>query len=1665
MAVTETRARITVVDNATSGLNNIARANEKMMSSLSNGGRSLAQFNTELSKLNSASAKGVSNMADSFDGAAKSVSNMDKMVNRLIYSVMRYTVIYEGIKKMGDLWGTIVGGAYDYANMIETNQIGMAGILSSMTKIDGKQTTWNQAMSVSKQVMKDLQSESLKTAATAQELIDTFRALLGPGLASGMTVKQIEKLTTVGTNAVKSLGLPSNQIIQELRDLVAGGIRPSSSTLATSLGITDADIKAAKQSSEGLYNFLINKMKGFEMATSQTSKTVLGRLDQIKEGLQRGIAEGMNPLRNVYSSVLGDIANKLVVIDKATYEWKINPDFESSLFSISATLMQIGEKAKDAWNFISPAVSLIGNTGKGVLGSVVNNLGLLAAGFAAFKTKDILKDLVNIATMNRFDYNAQTSIGKAIQGIRDKITGRIEKHKEEIALQERENELINNAVSSYADMLHTAENAYSSLKTLNAMANTPGSITNLAAKWQGMGMSEAEAVARQNNIVGLANKYGMDGYDKYIKQAIEAGDKAAEQIKAQNDLLKAQEAEQERILKLYDEQMKAIDKIVSAERDRKLQVKDTANAELAAIDKMAKAVTHTATRGDRAKSNVDAYLSLDTSNGPYKTKEGKYIYAWEQDAVDKLRTALEKLGYQYEVVQVTSERFMDSLHASMKGKVNPVFEQAINSARLWNETLTKAYQGVNMSASEINFKAFMGMGNELVPAAQKDTAKVLLQEISDEFKQVGMSAQEAQAKALDFVNQFILSLQKIDPKNIFSVTQVIAETQDAAQRYAENFRLVAEHTEEVKQASAEAAIEINALKNAFKIGGEESYQAVRRVVEESKNLQQALMDRGAEEQAIEVHKELANYLTQVAEATDKAVIATKDHMDVTAQATEAITAHTQVVKEHETSLESVTNGTITWMNKISGLAMSLGILMHIVAENSDENKQFANTMADVADKVFIGTMAVSALLDVFKELVKNGPVIIKTLESIGKAKLFAEHPVATGLVLGGAAIAGFGWSMVSEANKERNSKNGLGVDFFEHQGLDFSDDEKKYRVYGDGSSDSGDSNGNGYDYYADESASWQIGEQYENGTNLADRMTTTTTPSASPSSGGGSSGGRSARAPKITIDQLPHAVQEAVLNIKSGMDYNAAIGMSAAHMLENGENEFWFDPTLNNYEGSGAHGIGQWLGSRLNDLYDYAGSKADDLYSQMGFARYEVTEGKEKGNFAKVDTSSPEAAAISFERYVERPGDDVVNANAGALADDARRLDAAVKEALAGLGMSTDTLSDVNRQMKRDAERKHAIDEARNKTASDISALEAATKEAEGGQLSAYEKVMDSANKKVKQYQKDIEKDKSLGIETDKLSNAITAYTEAMKKQAWKAQQLENMKDVQNIYKANISYYQNASQATNGKISADSAREQLTDSLESYRDYLQELYNEDFLNAEQRAEVWQELANTQKKITENQMYNYRTQWKAALDSMKQEGINFGQLSKNIVGGLESATASFFTTTGSLSNRLKSTLKNLASSILSSLAQIAAKMLIFKALGIPFGGDSNSSAANNSWFGRVLGGISLGFKIGGGHASGGDVLAGNSYIVGERGPELLTMGRNDGHVFTSVPTANAQTAQPIQIVVNNNTGTKMKAESTTTVNHGQVLKTIVLTTVEEALSTNEAGLRDMVTGLR
>jgi len=110
-------------------------------------------------------------------------------------------------------------------------------------------------------------------------------------------------------------------------------------------------------------------------------------------------------------------------------------------------------------------------------------------------------------------------------------------------------------------------------------------------------------------------------------------------------------------------------------------------------------------------------------------------------------------------------------------------------------------------------------------------------------------------------------------------------------------------------------------------------------------------------------------------------------------------------------------------------------------------------------------------------------------------------------------------------------------------------------------------------------------------------------------------------------------------------------------------------------------------------------------------------------------------------------------------------------------------------------------------------------------------------------------------------------------------------------------------------------------------------------------------------------------------------------------------------------------QNAGQSILQELAKIVYQLYIVKllqsALGGLFGGSGAGSSGNS--IGSGLSGVLSGF--GGGRASGGPVLPGMSYMVGENGPERLVMGpRGGGHVIPGGAGTSGQT--PVQVNIHN-----------------------------------------------
>ncbi|MGM9519687.1 MAG: hypothetical protein ACI3WS_03330 [Phascolarctobacterium sp.] len=295
-----------------------------------------------------------------------------------------------GFTSVANAFELLVSAGTKFNMAMETNAIGMAGILTSMTTLNGKTLEWNQAMGISQGIIKSLNQDALKTAATSEELVNTFRALLGPGLGAGMNVEQIQKLTTVGVNAVKSLGLNGPQLIQELRDLVQGGIRPANSTLATALGLTDADIKQAKQSSEGLFSFLMERLSGFDQAAKETPKTLAGLQDQLKEGLTRAMAAAVKPVQDEYKKSLQEISG--VLFDK---NLELSPEVVANLEAAGQHVANMAEDFKTVAAYVAPvvapAVELLG-TGLGV---AADNAGKLAVAFLTWKLGQRLMDIKN----------------------------------------------------------------------------------------------------------------------------------------------------------------------------------------------------------------------------------------------------------------------------------------------------------------------------------------------------------------------------------------------------------------------------------------------------------------------------------------------------------------------------------------------------------------------------------------------------------------------------------------------------------------------------------------------------------------------------------------------------------------------------------------------------------------------------------------------------------------------------------------------------------------------------------------------------------------------------------------------------------------------------------------------------------------------------------------------------------------------------------------------------------------------------------------------------------------------------------------------------------------------------------------------------------------------
>ena len=290
----------------------------------------------------------------------------------------------------------------DYNKTLETSRLGLAAIVTSMgvvTTSQGRalqgQEKWNASQSISIEAQRELQKIAMVTAATYTELVEVYQGILAPALSAKMTFAETLEIAGLLTNAVKAIGLPVNQIKQEARDLIQGGIQPASSSLAVALNINDAMVKKWRE--QGVVaQELKKRLEGFVYASREFSDTWEGAWSNFKDVAQRALGEGSKPLFDFIRSEVVKLTNDMTTITR---------DASGKIVDIQVkpeTVARIRELAEDLKKLVQIMETMVKWTGKlaeplmwGAIALGINKITVAVQGLAAAAGSGTLLNLLN----------------------------------------------------------------------------------------------------------------------------------------------------------------------------------------------------------------------------------------------------------------------------------------------------------------------------------------------------------------------------------------------------------------------------------------------------------------------------------------------------------------------------------------------------------------------------------------------------------------------------------------------------------------------------------------------------------------------------------------------------------------------------------------------------------------------------------------------------------------------------------------------------------------------------------------------------------------------------------------------------------------------------------------------------------------------------------------------------------------------------------------------------------------------------------------------------------------------------------------------------------------------------------------------------------------------
>lgn len=228
---------------------------------------------------------------------------------RLFGILAAFTIVRRVVQGFRDM----IRSAISFQAKIEQVTLGIASLFTAVGEVQdpfGRTVKGAEALALAqkeaRRQTKLLQVDALRTAATFEQLAEVFQIGLAPGLRAGLDVDQVRRFAVQISQAAAAIGVPMNQLAEEIRSILAGTIQLRTTRIAAALGITNAQIRRWKELGI-LAEMLEDRFSAFTEAGKEAMKTFPVLATNVKAAFQIILGQAASGFFQELKGLLGDV--------------------------------------------------------------------------------------------------------------------------------------------------------------------------------------------------------------------------------------------------------------------------------------------------------------------------------------------------------------------------------------------------------------------------------------------------------------------------------------------------------------------------------------------------------------------------------------------------------------------------------------------------------------------------------------------------------------------------------------------------------------------------------------------------------------------------------------------------------------------------------------------------------------------------------------------------------------------------------------------------------------------------------------------------------------------------------------------------------------------------------------------------------------------------------------------------------------------------------------------------------------------------------------------------------------------------------------------------------------------------------------------------------------